>query len=177
MSEMLCSSPCTWKIMSERKQEKLTARLGRTLRRLGRFLFNPRFMLCFGIGWMITNGWSYVGFWLGSWLKIGWLKYISSAYLALLWLPFTPEKLLTLAIALALLKLLFPGDRETLAVLHELRLKAVEEFNEFKRRRRLKKRAKNGSAAAPPEKAEGSEKRLAGRDKEPEGPEAPKTAE
>ena len=29
------------------------------------FFFNPRFLLCFGIGWIITNGWSYIMMGLG----------------------------------------------------------------------------------------------------------------
>ena len=81
------------------------------------FLLNPKLLLCVLIAWMITNGWSYVFIFLGTYFKIGWMLKIGSAYLAFLWFPFTPEKIVTIAIAIALLHLLFPNDKKTLAVL------------------------------------------------------------
>ncbi len=85
------------------------------------FFFNPHFLLCFGIAWFITNGWSYVGLALGTYFKWYWLIAVSSGYLALLWIPFTPEKIITLIIAIALLRLIFPHDKKTLAVLKRLK--------------------------------------------------------
>ena len=96
------------------------------LKALLQFLLNPRFLLCFGIGWMITNGWSYILLGLGSYYDIGWMKAVAGAYLAMLWLPISPEKIVTVAIAIGLLKLMFPHDKKTLAVLHDMRLKARE---------------------------------------------------
>ena len=61
--------------------------------RLWQFLLNPRFLLCFGIGWIITNGWAYFLFGLGSFTDVGWMKAVAGAYLAMLWFPFTPEKI------------------------------------------------------------------------------------
>lgn len=84
------------------------------------FLFNPRLLLCIAIGWMITNGWSYVLAGLGTLLDIKWMMYVGGAYIGLLWFPFTPEKIFTVAIAIFLLKVLFPGDTKTLAVLREM---------------------------------------------------------
>ena len=81
------------------------------------FLLNPRFVLCFGIGWMITNGWSYIVFALGTFFEIPWMMAVGGAYLAFLWLPISPEKIVTVAIAIWLLKKLFPNDQRTLAVL------------------------------------------------------------
>ena len=102
-------------------------------------VLNPRFMLCFGIAWMITNGWSYVCFVLGNAFDVGWLKYIATAYMALLWLPFTPEKIITFAIAILLLKLLFPNDKKTLAVLHNLKLRAKDSFEQYMQKRRARR--------------------------------------
>ena len=90
------------------------------------FLLNPRFLLCFGLGWMITNGWSYILLGIGSFYGIGWMTAVAGAYLAMLWFPFSPEKIVTVAIAIALLRWLFPHDKKTLAVLHNMRMKAVE---------------------------------------------------
>ena len=103
------------------------------LLKTAKFLFNPRFLLCFGIGWLITNGWSYLLFGLGIFLDIGWMVAISSAYLTFLWLPISPEKIVTVAIALWLLKLLFPRDKETLGVLTDLYTKAKQAFKNRKK--------------------------------------------
>ena len=91
------------------------------LRKAISFLLNPRLLLCFGIAWFFTNGWSYVAVLVGTWLKLNWLVAVGSAYLALLWFPFTPEKIFTVVIAIWLLKLLFPNDKNTLAVLQQMR--------------------------------------------------------
>ena len=93
---------------------------------------NPRFLLCFGLGWLITNGWSYIMFTIGTLYKIGWMIAVSSAYLAFLWLPISPEKLVTVAIAIFLLKRLFPKDEKTLGVLRELHNKARKKHQEHK---------------------------------------------
>lgn len=88
--------------------------------KLAQFLFNPRFLLCFGLAWLITNGWSYVLFGIGTLLGISWMIAVSSAYLAFLWLPVSPEKIVTVAIAMALLRWLFPNDKKTLGMLKKL---------------------------------------------------------
>ena len=88
------------------------------------FLLNPRFLLCFGLAWLITNGWSYILMAVGTLFQIGWMMAVAGAYLAFLWLPFTPEKVITVTISIFLLKRLFPNDQKPLAVLHALREKA-----------------------------------------------------
>lgn len=101
----------------------------RQVRDWKRILLNPRLLLCLFLAWMITNGWSYILFGLGTFLGIGWMQWLGGAYMSLLWLPFTPEKLVTLVIALFLLKRLFPQDERTLG---ELRAK----LSRFRRKRR-----------------------------------------
>ena len=85
--------------------------------RWARFLLNPRLLLCLVIAWMITNGWSYVMFGLGMLMKIHWMRVVGGAYMSFLWLPFTPEKLVTVVLAIGLMRLLYPRDRRTLGVL------------------------------------------------------------
>lgn len=92
-------------------------RIPKAAKKLVRFLLNPRLLLCLFIAWMITNGWSYVFFTIGMLLKINWMRVVGGAYMGLLWLPFTPEKLLTMLIAIGLLRLFFPRDQQTLGVL------------------------------------------------------------
>lgn len=86
-------------------------------KRWARFLLNPRLLLCLAIAWMITNGWSYVMFGLGMLMKIHWMRVVGGAYMSFLWLPFTPEKLVTVVLAIGLMRLLYPRDRRTLGVL------------------------------------------------------------
>lgn len=81
-----------------------------------RFFLNPRLLLCIGVAWLITNGWSYVMFSIGVYFGITWMTAVGGAYLTFLWLPFSPEKLVTFAIALALLRCFFPNDKKTLAI-------------------------------------------------------------
>ena len=93
------------------------------LKKIAMFCLNPRFLLCFGIAWLITNGWSYILFALGTYFGIGWMMAVGGGYMAFLWLPISPEKIVTLAIAIALLKFLFPNDQKTLAVLVQMKNK------------------------------------------------------
>lgn len=116
------------------EKEKLKEKIKRVIW----FILNPRLLLCVGIAWMITNGWSYVLLGLGTWLDSGWMIAVSGAYLALLWFPFSPEKIITVALALALLRLLFPRDEKTLALLKEWYGKVAGAF----RSRRVKKKQK-----------------------------------
>ncbi|MBQ6889501.1 MAG: hypothetical protein IJN53_00515 [Oscillospiraceae bacterium] len=106
------------------------------------FITNPRFLLCFGLGWIITNGWSYILFALGMALDIGWMKAVAGAYLAFLWLPISPEKIATCAIAIALLRWLFPNDQKTLAVLRDILNKAKAAVRSKKEQHQAKKAEK-----------------------------------
>ncbi len=105
----------------EKKERKATlgGRIWARVLKLFRFICNPRLFLCLGIAWMITNGWSYVLLGLGTVLESGWMIGIAGSYLAMLWFPFTPEKVLTVIIAIWLMTRLFPDDQKTLAVLRE----------------------------------------------------------
>lgn len=87
------------------------------IKKVCQFLLNPRLVICVVIAWMITNGWSYVFFALGTLFDINWMTVAGGAYMAFLWVPFTPEKIMTFTIAIALLRWLFPNDQKTLAVL------------------------------------------------------------
>ncbi|MCM1525151.1 MAG: hypothetical protein NC120_11925 [Ruminococcus sp.] len=109
------------------------------------FLLNPRMLLCVGIAWMITNGWSYIMFGIGTYYGVGWMIAVSSAYLAFLWLPISPEKIVTFAIAVALLQWFFPNDTKTLAVLKKILKKTRETFHSAKEKRDKKKESKTCS--------------------------------
>lgn len=113
------------------KKEKFKS----TLIIIAQFIFNPHFLLCFGIAWVITNGWSYILLGIGTYFDIGWMMAVASAYLAFLWLPISPEKIVTVAIAIALLRRLFPNDKKTLGILRELYAKAKTKKKQRKEER------------------------------------------
>lgn len=93
------------------------------LRKTLQFFLNPNLLLCLAVAWLITNGWSYICFAVGTYFQIPWLLAVSGAYLAFLWLPVSPEKIVTVAIAITLLRFLFPEDKKTLAVLQQMHRK------------------------------------------------------
>ena len=99
-------------------------------------LLNPRFLLCFGIGWMITNGWAYLMLGAGILWDCAWALSLAGAYLALLWIPMTPEKIITVTIAVLLLRWLFPNDQKTLGVLREMREKARRSIKKQSQKRK-----------------------------------------
>ncbi len=66
-----------------------------------------QFAFCFAIAWMITKGWAYVALAIGTLLRLRYVIWISSGYLTFLWLPFTPEKIITVAISCRLMGRLF----------------------------------------------------------------------
>lgn len=111
------------------------------IKKIFQFIANPRLLLCIAIAWFITNGWSYIIFGLGTLFGIKWMMAVGGAYLAFLWLPISPEKLITFAIAIALLRLIFPNDQKTLAVLRRHHEKTKEKI---RLRKQKKKEHKEG---------------------------------
>ncbi len=57
---------------------------------------------------------------VGTLLQIPWMMAVAGAYLTFLWIPLSPEKILTVIIAIGLLRLLFPNDEKTLGVLKDM---------------------------------------------------------
>ena len=118
MKNWLCARDARLRNWLLRMRRRCTREgLQEMLRRWARFLLNPRLLLCLAIAWMLTNGWSYMMFGLGMLLKIHWMRVVGVAYMSFLWLPFTPEKLVTVVLAIGLMRLLYPRDRRTLGTL------------------------------------------------------------
>lgn len=117
------------------------------LKKIVQFILNPRLLLCLLIAWIITNGWSYVLFGIGTYFKIEWMIAVGGAYLAFLWLPVSPEKVITITIAMALLRWLFPNDKKTLAVLRELYDKAKKAIRSRKEKRAALRKEKSNESS------------------------------
>lgn len=88
--------------------------------------------ICILIAWMITNGWAYILLGLGMAFKWQWATAVGSGYLALLWLPVTPEKLITIPIAIFLIHVIYPQDR---AIARYLKLKLYILKNKLKEKK------------------------------------------
>ncbi len=116
------------------KKEK-GQKIKETVKKVILFILNPRLLICFGIAWMITNGWSYILLALGTYFKIGWMAALAAGYLALMWLPGTPEKIITVAIAIFLLRILFPKDEKTLGILKQWHAKFLAAVRSKKRKK------------------------------------------
>ena len=104
------------------------------LKKILSFLFNPHLLLCFGIAWMITNGWSYVLLGVGTYYEIGWMVAVAGGYLTFLWLPISPEKIVTVAISIALLRLIYPKDEKTLLVLTDMKNAVMDKIKKRKKK-------------------------------------------
>lgn len=72
-----------------------------------RFLLDWRTAISFIIAWMITNGWCYIFIILGATYKITWMSVVGTTYMAFLWLPCTPEKLITIPLTIVIKKFIF----------------------------------------------------------------------
>lgn len=120
-------------------------KLKHNLKKTWQFIANPRLLLCWLIAWIITNGWSYILFGIGTYCEIEWMIAVAGAYLAFLWLPISPEKLVTCAIAIALLRWLFPHDEKTLAVLRSWYEKAKSAIHTRRARKAEEKAAEKQS--------------------------------
>lgn len=77
------------------------------LRRIIAFFKDWRNAISFIIAWIITNGWGWAFMFLGRILGIKWMRYAGDAYIAFLWMPGVNEKVVTVALAVFIKKVLF----------------------------------------------------------------------
>lgn len=68
-----------------------------------------RILVCYLPFWFIFTGWTYVALAIGN----TWWKTISGVWLGIMWMPFAPEKLITIPLAIWLHKKLFPNRATT----------------------------------------------------------------
>lgn len=107
---------------------------------------NWRFLICFMIPWMITNGIWYIGAFIGVKLGIKWMSVVCSAYLVWLYNPLACEKLLIIPVALWLCKILFKNHEKTRNELNNMLKTAKEDFKKAvgKFKKLFKKHKKGG---------------------------------
>lgn len=90
-----------------------------------------KFTISFGTAWMITNGWAYILAFspIPVW---GWLRTTALGYVAFLYLPFTPEKLVTIPLAMWLHVKLFKKDTKTSRKLEVMYEEAKQDWGSIK---------------------------------------------
>ena len=80
---------------------------------------------------MLTNGWAYLIAFTPL-IKIQWIVWFARWYIGILYLPWTPEKLITIPIAIWVHIRLFKYDYKTHKQLEEMHNQAKEDWNQFK---------------------------------------------
>lgn len=94
---------------------------------------NWRFLISFGLAWIITNGIWYVFAFIPMNLP-DWLVWFSVSYIAFLYLPFTPEKLITIPMAIFFQTQLFKSDAKTKKQLDDMYAQAKSDWRKVKYR-------------------------------------------
>lgn len=98
---------------------------------------NWRFLIAYLIPWFITNGWAWIGTFLLPITGLNWFTGAASAWLAILWMPWTPEKVLIIPAALWIHSKLFKNDPQTRAQLMRMKHAALHDYYLIQRRIKL----------------------------------------
>lgn len=83
-------------------------RLLRSIWDWSRPYFTLKMVPCLLLAWLITNGWAYVFVIMGPKLGWTWMTVSGTTWIAILWMPWTPEKpLVTIPLALLFYRLIY----------------------------------------------------------------------
>lgn len=93
---------------------------------------NWKFLISFGLAWFITNGWAWLGLIIGNIFHLDVMVGICGSYMAFLWLPFTPEKIITIPLAIWFQTLFFKRDKKLRLQLEDMKKEAVKDFRLLK---------------------------------------------
>lgn len=98
-----------------------------------------KFLLCFFLAWFITNGWSYIFIIIGTACDIDWMFNVGAGWQAFLWMPFTPEKLVTIPMAMWFNAKMF-RDEKTHNNLANMKQQAISDWNKVKNKFKRRKK-------------------------------------
>ena len=108
-----------------------------TLKRLFITYIKPfltwRILVCYLPFWFLATGWA----WLFSFIGKGWFRAVAISWLTFLWMPWCPEKLITIPLAIWLHKKLFP--KHSTAHFDNMLKEEKEKFKQRKLRREKQK--------------------------------------
>ena len=88
---------------------------------------NWRILIIYLPIWFLMSGWTYLFIFLGTKYHVGWMLASGTFWATVLWLPFTPEKLITIPLTLYLYVKLF-GHKES-EKLEAMVLEAHKDWN------------------------------------------------
>ena len=92
---------------------------------------------------MITNGWAWIGVFLFPYYPDNWFTITSVSWMAFLWAPFTPEKLVTVPMAIWIHTKIFKKDPKTRAMLDKMYAEAKSDWMKIKNKIFKKREAIN----------------------------------
>lgn len=98
-----------------------------------------KFLISYIIPFMIVNGWAWIGAILLPFIGANWFTVASTTWLSILFLPFCPEKLITLPLAIFIHKRLFKNDEKTHNYLNAMYDEANTDWQKIKNRFKRKK--------------------------------------
>ena len=75
---------------------------------------NWRILVIYVPIWFIMSGWTYLFIFLGTKYRVGWMLAAGTFWATVLWLPFTPEKLITVPLTILVYVKLFGSGNEKL---------------------------------------------------------------
>lgn len=81
--------------------------------------------------WFIFSGWTYLFIYLGIKFDIKWMYISGSTWSAFLWMPFTPEKLVTIPLTIKVYMKLFKENNPSL---ERMLIEAKQDFEKIKRK-------------------------------------------
>ena len=75
---------------------------------------NWRILIIYVPIWFLMSGWTYLFIFLGTKYSVGWMLAAGTFWATVLWLPFTPEKLITVPLTILVYVKLFGSGNEKL---------------------------------------------------------------
>lgn len=95
--------------------------------------FNWRFLVSYFIPFMLINGWAWIGVFLMPVIGSNWFTIAATTWLGILWLPCTPEKLITIPLAIFIhTKIFGPKDPKTREDLEKMYSEAKADWQSIK---------------------------------------------
>lgn len=91
-----------------------------------------KFLISYLIPFAIVNGWAWLGSIMFTMGIRNWYTSISLTWLGLLWLPFVPEKLITIPASIWIHTKLFKNDPKTRAQLDAMYAEAIKDWSRIK---------------------------------------------
>ena len=83
--------------------------------------------------WFLMSGWTYLFIFLGMKYQINWMLISGSTWAGVLWLPCTPEKIITIPLTLLLYTKIFGNkNTKTIEKLNKMHIQAKADLQSFK---------------------------------------------